>query len=436
MAVKFYLDNRPNKAGEHPIRVSVSIRGAKLISTIGLSVDPKVWNEGQINKVKYVNSKGLNCKEINAEIMRIRSHFAEYEIHLKEKPAKTDLRRTLLSVLKRDITISLPQTPLLADLKRFISEESLIDQWAYATIRCWKTFQHHLSKFRPSISYEDFNEDGINKFLAFLRYEQRLTERTIKKLYTHLKWFLNWAIRKGLTTQTAINTYKPKFKILDKPVVFLTKEELLKLYRFPIPATGTEVELTDFEGRSYKHTITSKNTLEKTRDLFCFCAFTSLRYSDMAKVKRTDIIGNYLHVTTQKTNDSLPIDLNGFAKEIINKYKDSSFPNGLALPVISNQRMNSHLKELCELCEFNSPISRVYYRSGQRISETLPKWAMIGTHAGRRTFICFALSSGIPPQVVMKWTGHSDYKTMRPYIDVAEKTKFEAMKLFESEMKK
>ncbi len=35
------------------------------------------------------------------------------------------------------------------------------------------------------------------------------------------------------------------------------------------------------------------------------------------------------------------------------------------------------------------------------------------------------------PQVVMKWTGHSDYKAMRPYIDIAEKTKSDAMKLID-----
>jgi hypothetical protein len=58
------------------------------------------------------------------------------------------------------------------------------------------------------------------------------------------------------------------------------------------------------------------------------------------------------------------------------------------------------LRDVCELCEFNEPI----------------------------TFICFALSSGVPPQVVMKWTGHSDYKAMKPYIDIAEKTKTDAMK--------
>ena len=47
-----------------------------------------------------------------------------------------------------------------------------------------------------------------------------------------------------------------------------------------------------------------------------------------------------------------------------------------------------------------------------------------------------APAGGIPPQVVMKWTGHSDYQAMKPYIDIAEKTKADAMKLFEQEMEK
>ena len=74
--------------------------------------------------------------------------------------------------------------------------------------------------------------------------------------------------------------------------------------------------------------------------------------------------------------------------------------------------------------------------TGEKVEETFPKYELIGTHAGRRTFICFALSQGIAPQVVMKWTGHSDYKAMKPYIDIAEKTKAEAMNLFEKGLKK
>lgn len=48
----------------------------------------------------------------------------------------------------------------------------------------------------------------------------------------------------------------------------------------------------------------------------------------------------------------------------------------------------------------------------------------------RRTFICNALSLGIPANVVMKWTGHSDYKAMKPYIDIADDIKANAMSKF------
>ena len=118
------------------------------------------------------------------------------------------------------------------------------------------------------------------------------------------------------------------------------------------------------------------------------------------------------------------------------KYKDFNFPDNLALPVLPNQLMNRYLKKICEYVGFNQPITRIAYKGGERVEETKPKCEMIGTHAGRRTFICFALASGIPPQVVMKWTGHSDYQAMKPYIAIAEKTKADAMKLFDEELKK
>ena len=58
--------------------------------------------------------------------------------------------------------------------------------------------------------------------------------------------------------------------------------------------------------------------------------------------------------------------------------------------------MNRDIKELCKLA---------------------------GTHTGRRTFIVNALSLGITPNIVMKWTGHSDYKAMKPYIDMTRSKK-------------
>ena len=65
------------------------------------------------------------------------------------------------------------------------------------------------------------------------------------------------------------------------------------------------------------------------------------------------------------------------------------------------------------------------------LTKSNPNTKVIGTHTGRRSFICNALGMGISPQVVMKWTGHSDYKAMKPYIDVADEIKAEAMKKFD-----
>ena len=80
--------------------------------------------------------------------------------------------------------------------------------------------------------------------------------------------------------------------------------------------------------------------------------------------------------------------------------------------------------------EINEPIRETYYKGNERIDEVTPKYALLSTHAGRRTFICNALALGIPAQVVMKWTGHSDYKAMKPYIDIADDIKANAMNKF------
>ena len=137
------------------------------------------------------------------------------------------------------------------------------------------------------------------------------------------------------------------------------------------------------------------NSIWNVSDVFLFCCFTSLRYSDVRNLKRSDVKSDHIEVTTVKTADSLSIELNKYSKAILEKYKDIHFENHMALPVISNQKMNDYLKELGELAEINEPIRETYYKGNERIDEVTPKYALLSTHAGRRTFICNA-GSGIP----------------------------------------
>lgn len=140
---------------------------------------------------------------------------------------------------------------------------------------------------------------------------------------------------------------------------------------------------------------------------------------------------NYVLLTTKKDTDTVKIELNKFSKSILDKYRGMSFPHNHPLPIISEQRMNEHLKEIGEICGFNSPVRFTYFKGSERIDEVYAKYEKLSTHAGRRTFICNALMLGIAPQIVMKWTGHSDYAAMKPYIEIADKAKENAMSLFD-----
>ena len=284
------------------------------------------------------------------------------------------------------------------------------NDWTHSTFEKFAAVKNHLKNFRSELSFDFFDEEGLTEYVQYLREVREMRNSTIGKQLSFLKWFLRWSFKQGIHSNNAYDTFKPKLKDTQKKIIFLTWEELNKLREFKIPPT--------------------KQALERVRDVFLFQCFTGLRYSDVFNLRRSDIKGDHIEVTTVKTSDSLIIELNDHSRAILEKYKDVEFENDRALPVITNQKMNDYLKELAELAEINEPVRQTYYKGNERIDEVTPKYALLGTHAGRRTFICNALALGIPPQVVMKWTGHSDYKAMKPYIDIADDIKANAMSKF------
>lgn len=155
-----------------------------------------------------------------------------------------------------------------------------------------------------------------------------------------------------------------------------------------------------------------------------------MRYSDAANLKQSDIKEEHIEVNILKTTDRLNIDLNSHSKAILEKYKDIHLYENKVFSIISNQKMNDQLKELAEMAGIDETARQTYYIGKKRFDEITPKFSVLSSHAGRRTFICNALAAGISPQVIMKWTGHSDYKAMKPYIDVADEVKVSAMERF------
>ncbi len=438
MAVNFYLDNRTDKKGDAPIRMSITIRGARYLTSTGYKIAPAKWDAAkQQARRGCSNATGVTYAVINSVLAKIAEHFAAYEnecISTDSRPNVDNLKNEFAKHFGRKSTAkeTAARTLTLFDyLDIFTAEMGEANQWTDGTREKFAALKNHFAGYKPDLSFADFDEKGLNAFVAYLRDTKQMKNTTIGKQLGFIKWFLRWATGKGYNIQTAYQTFTPKLKTAPKKVVFLDWQELMRVYNYKIPENGTKVELSDTDGNKYTKIIHDAAGIAKTRDIFCFCCFTSLRYSDATNLKKADINGDNLTITTIKTADTITIELNKYALSILAKYADSPDLKGYALPPITNQRMNIYIKDLCELCGINQPITQTYYKGSQRIDETAPKFELIGTHTGRRTFICNALMLGIPAEIVMKWTGHSDYKAMKPYIDVTNAAKAKAMKLFD-----
>ncbi len=404
-----------------PIRMRVNFASQRIEFTTGYRIDVAKW-DGDKQRVKNgcTNKLKQSASEINAallgyytELQEIFKRFEVAEIVPSPAEVKEAFNNRYGQNEKTELasadTSNVPSNFYEAfdDFVRVCGRQN---DWTHSTFEKFAAVKNHLKNFRSELSFDFFDEEGLTEYVQYLREVREMRNSTIGKQLSFLKWFLRWSFKQGMHSNNAYDAFKPKLKDTQKKIIFLTWEELNKLREFKIPPT--------------------KQALERVRDVFLFQCFTGLRYSDVFNLRRSDIKGDHIEVTTVKTSDSLIIELNDHSRAILEKYKDVEFENDKALPVITNQKINDYLKELAELAEINEPVRQTYYKGNERIDEVTPKYALLGTHAGRRTFICNALALGIPPQVVMKWTGHSDYKAMKPYIDIADDIKANAMSKF------
>lgn len=402
-----------------PIRMRVNFASKRIEFTTGYRIDATKWDTDK-QRVKNGCSNKLkqSASEINASLLKyyteIQSIFKRFEVE-DVMPTPEQIKEAFNALHKPVSEEPKPKKEALpCDFFQvfddFVEDCGRQNNWTDSTYEKFAAVKNHLTNFREGLTFEFFDERGLNDYVGYLRDVKEMRNTTIGKQLSFLKWFLRWAFKKGVHQNNAYDSYKPKLKSTQKKIIFLTWDELNRLREFKIPS--------------------NKQALERVRDVFLFQCFTGLRYSDVFNLRRSDIKGDHIEVTTVKTSDSLIIELNNHSKAILDKYKDVPFENDKVLPVITNQKMNDYLKELAELAGIDEPIRQTYYKGNERIDDVTPKYALLGTHAGRRTFICNALALGIPPQVVMKWTGHSDYKAMKPYIDIADDIKANAMSKF------
>lgn len=429
--IKYSIQNQ-QKAGSR-VRMRVSYGGNRVDFQTGVLLNRLCWDE-KLQRVISSDSNTTIANDLNEHLSQMLftmiDVFRNFELR-QIVPTPTELR---LAFQQK----SNPQAQIVTDsnekhriinvqqvdnnkpkqkknefwknFDEFVKVNGKLNDWTPATFEKFAALRNHLSEFNKKLSFDKFDENGIADFIDYLG-KKGMKNSTINKQLGFLRWFLRWCYEKGYHTNHTFEYFKPKLKNASKRIIFLTQEELEKVENLTIPKQYT--------------------SLESVRDVFLFCCYTGLRYSDVYNLTWDDIHNGKIEIVTVKTADRIMIELNSKSQAILNKYSEISFPGKKVLPVISNQKMNTRLHTLCKLAGINEPIKTTHYEGNKRVDEVKPKYELVGTHCGRRTFICTALSKGIPPSVVMKWTGHSDYKAMKPYIDIADEVKSSYMKQFD-----
>jgi len=116
------------------------------------------------------------------------------------------------------------------------------------------------------------------------------------------------------------------------------------------------------------------------------------------------IDGNLWIITKrQKTGTSVKIPILEQTQYLIDKYHDSVRANitGTLFPVLSNQKVNSYLKEIAEACGIKKNLT---------------------FHVARHTFATtVTLTNGVPIETVSKLLGHTKLATTQIYAKVIER---------------
>lgn len=303
----------------------------------------------------------------------------------------------------------------------FIREKRECGEWGEASQTKYETLRNVLREFDARLDFDSLNLDKMIELQSFL-IKRKYYNSTIREFFKRFNAFLHrCAIGEHPIAHVSKDALDFKCKLKDIPqsrgVFFLTKEELYKLYSCRFPS----------ENQAW----------QRATDLFCFMAATSLRVSDIKKLKRSHIVGDRIDNSfMEKTDSRIIIPLNDISRSILKKYEEYQFKDDLALPIISEQKINEYLKKAAEWAGLTDTITIAHKCGSERIEETFRKCDKISCHWGRRTFVTIGLESGASSVEVRSITGHTTDAAMRPYVGLTMEEKINATAAIESALQK
>lgn len=414
----FNLRN-PNSHKPTIVFFVVRINGRQVKLSTGLKIYPNHWNP--LDQQAYISPvlspiDNANNELLNKRISVFRSRFNSYKLYLSQHTDELDNCEYLLRQFicnGKQLRAAGRRANIIERMERAVMKNNNIK------LSTKKSYLHELSRSsrtsfpaflratrRTNITFSEINKMLLKQFETFLfnsskKNGELISTNAVENKITKLLAILNHCANLGMFDNSLISGYKKPRQEDSESGIFLTKEEVDRIYRLKL-----------------------SGKLDLARDILVFLCYTGQRFSDLLAMRENGILkntafGDCIRYISTKENNEVFAPLLGAAREIYDKY------NGV--PVGEFTAIVMDVKEVARRARIDREVLKKEVRGGQVIIKRKKAYELIGTHTGRRTFINNMLLNKNPTHLIMKVTGHKTEYAFKRYVGISSE---EASQIF------
>lgn len=396
LKILFLLNKtRINTRAKAPIRCRITFNGIRKVFSTGLFINPDNWN----STLQKAFPPDVDNTQINTQLSLIKQEINQAFLFLQVQNDDFDVDDIYLKYKGEDVK---PAKSLMEvfELHNSRMEKLIGKEYSKSTHSKFIEAKQHTEDFlyyttkKRNIQLEDISLKFLQDFDFYLKTQKNFKQITINKSIQRISKIIKLALAEGFLVTNPFILYKPK-KVINN-ITYLTPEELSSL-----------------ENHKF-----SQKRLEQVRDMFVFCCYTGLPYQEMASLKAKHIVKKFdnklwIDMYRQKTKKQFALPLLPKALEILDKYKSDKE----LLPIISNQKFNSYIKEVAEIIGIEKKLTH---------------------HIARKTFATTVLLyNDVPMEIVSELLGHSKLSTTQEhYAKVVQRKVSEQVASLTDRMKK
>ena len=379
--VVFYLrSNYVNKEGKTSVMLRIYLNNERLsLGSTGISVKSSQWDKEK-ERIKGRTTEALNT---NLQLDNIASGLQSIfrRIEMSDVVSLERIKSEFLG--KKEDTDTLMQ--LFEKHNGDVAKQVGVSV-GKATLQKYNVCKRHFSEFlekqykRSDLKLTELTYVVIREFDLYLRTEVGQNPNTATKTMKTFKTITLLGQKMGVLLHDPFMNHRFHIEPVNRG--FLTDEEILLI----------------------AHKQINIPRLELIRDIFIFSCFTGLAYIDVSNLTPDHIVTlgdkQWIMTQRQKTSVETNVLLLDIPKAIIAKYGGKTYRNGKLFPMLTNQKTNSYLKEIADICGIKKNLT---------------------FHLARHTFATMSLSKGVPMESVSKMLGHTNIRTTQIYARITNK---------------